>query len=265
MVLALPHSYLDYPAVEAAAELAECLGVQCVGTFIVEPAIATLGERCGAQELRSIAAGWQPIAGENLARDIAQATESARRNFARAVRRRGADGAFRLLHGGSGQILSSLVERSDIVAMIEPLHPADRITHQFRDMFHAAFDAPSSVMLVPSRILRKQGPVVAVATSSNDPAVRTAAGIAGLMKETVLVINATDAPIAREVLPPGQRPARIIALTEKGRPLETRLLEELSNARERLIVARRGLLDGVGTRVVADRRGVPVLLTGSDD
>lgn len=260
MVLALPHSPLDFPAVETAAELAECLGVQCVGTFIVEPAIASLGARYGAQELRSISEGWQPVESESLARDIAQAVESARRNFAALVERKATEGSFHLLHGGADQGLSSLVGRDDIIAMVEPRHPVDRITHQFRNVMSAAFDVSSSIMLVPSRVLRKQGPVVAVAASPNDPAIRVAADIAALMKEPLLIINVTGAPIVREGLPADPRRSRIIDSAAKGLPLESRVTDDLRNAGERLIVARRALLDGTATRTVADRRGVPVLL-----
>jgi hypothetical protein len=265
MVLALPHSSLDYPAVEVVAELAECLGVQCVGTFIVEPAVASLGSRYGAQELRSIVEGWRPVEGESLAREIALAAESARQKFAAVVRKNATEGTFHLLQGGANQAFSSLVRRDDIVAMIEPRHPADRITHQFRNVIRTAFDVSSFVMLVPSRILRKQGTIAAVAASPNDPAIRVAADIAAQMKEALLIINTSGKPISRAVLPTDERRARIIDSTAKGRPLEASVPDDLTNAGERLIVARRTLLDVAGTRAVADRRGVPVLLTGGDD
>lgn len=264
MVLALPHSSLDYPGVEAAAELAECLGVQCLGTFIVEPAIASLGARQGAQELRSVASGWQYIGTEDLSRDIEQAAASARRNFAAAVGQRSMERAFHLVNGGPGQILASLVRRDDILVMIEPRHPVDRITHQFRDVMNAAFDVPSSVMLMPSRISRRRGPIVAIATTKDDAAIRVAADIAGLTKESLLIINAAGVPITRQAIPPAQRQARIIASRAKSLPIEARVLADLENAGERLIVARRVLLDEAGTRVIADRLGVPVLLAGGD-
>lgn len=264
MVLALPHSALDYPAVETAAELAECLGVQCVGTFIVEPAIASLSAWHGAQEFRSIAGGWQLVEGENLARDLEQVAESARRNFAAAIRQRGAEGIFHLVHGGTGQSLASLVRRDDIVTMIEPRHPADRITHQFQDAVRAAFDASSSVMLVPSRILRRHGPVVAVATTPNDGAIHVAAELARLMREPLLIINATGVTISRDAVPFDQQQVRVIASSGTNSSIETRVLADLEKARERLIVARRAHLDEAGTRVVADRRGVPVLLASGD-
>jgi hypothetical protein len=259
MVLALPHSPLDYAAVEAATELAEGLGVQCLGAFVLEPAISSLSARSGAQELRSPVTGWQPVAHERLVQDIEESVETARRSFAAAARRGGADAVFQLLHGGASETLASLVRRDDIVVMIEPRHPADRITHQFRNVAEAALAASSSVMLVPSRVLRKQGPVVAVATEPNDRVIDVAANVASCMREPLFIVNATGAPIARGTVP-GERQPRIIASRSRGLPIERRVLADLGDAGERLIVVRRTGLDQSGLRVVADRRGVPVLM-----
>lgn len=259
MILALPHSPLDYPAVEAATELAECLGMQCLGAFVVEPAISSLSARSGAQEFRSTATGWQPVAQERLVQDLEEVVEAARRRFAAAARRGGADAIFQLLHGGAGQTLMSLVHRDDIIVMIEPRHPADRITHQFRNVTRAAFDASSSVMLVPSRILRRQGPVVAIATVPNDRTVDVAADVASRMREPLFIVNATGAPIDRATVPVERR-TRVIASPSRGLPIERRVLADLGNAGERLIVVRRTDLDEAGLRVVADRRGVPILM-----
>lgn len=262
MVLALPHSALDYPAVEAAAEMAESLGMQCLGAFIIEPAISSLSERSGAQEFRSIATGWQPVEGESLARELEEMTENARRRFAALVRDRTTEAIFQLAHGGSGQILASLAGSNDIVVMIEPRHPADRITHQFRNFVQAAFDTSSSVMLVPSRIIRKRGPVVAIATAPDDQAIKAAAGIAGVMRESLRIINATGAPLAREAIPFDQQRTAIITSRSENMPIERRVLADLGNAGERLIVGRRGDLDEAGSRVLAGERGVPILVVG---
>jgi hypothetical protein len=260
MVLALPHSPLDYPAVEAATELAEGLGVQCLGAFVLEPAISSLSARSGAQEFRSTVTGWEPVAHERLVQDIEDVVETARRSFVAAARRGGAaDAVFQLLHGGAGEILAALIRRDDIVVMIEPRHPADRITHQFRNVAAAALAASSSVMLVPSRVLRKQGPVVAVATRPDDRAIDVAANVAGCMGEPLLIVNATGAPIARRAVP-GERQPRIIASPSQSLPIERRVLADLENTGERLIVVRRTGLEQSGLRVVADRRGVPVLM-----
>jgi hypothetical protein len=265
MVLALPHSSLDYPAVAVAAELAECLGVQCVGTFIVEPAIASLDGRPGLQEFRSIARGWQPVESGDLSRDIEQVTASARRAFSAAFGRKTTEGIFHVERGGTGQLLASLAGRDDILVMIEPRHPIERITHQFRNILHAAFETSSAVMLMPSRILRERGPIVAIAAAEDDPAIRLASEVAGLTKESLLIINATDGPIARQAIPFGQRQGRIIASPTNGLPIDARVLADLGNAGERLIVARRKVLAESGTRAVVERRGVPVLLAGDSN
>jgi hypothetical protein len=266
MVLALPHSALDYSGVEVATELAECLGVQCLGTFIVEPAIASLGVRPGAQEFKSIAAGWQPIELENLARDIQDAAAAARRRFAAAAGGRSTEAVFHLIHGVTGEIVTSLARHDDIVAMIEPRHPADRITRQFRDFMEAAFQASSSVMLLPSRVVRQQGPVVAVATKPDDAAIELATQVAGAMHEPLVIVNATGGPIAADAMRGATRTQpRIISTPIRGLSIEDQVLSGLADVRERLIVARRAIFDGARLRTMAEKRRVPVLTTGGSE
>lgn len=263
MVLALPHSVVDYSGVEVATKLAECLGVQCLGTFIVEPAISTLGVRRGAQEFQSAAVGWQPIEQEKLARDIEDAVTEARRRFSAAAERRSTEAVFHLVHGVAAEIVASLARDDDIVVMIEPRHPADRITRQFRDFTEAAFQASASVMLLPSRVLRQDGPIVAVATVADDAAIEAAAHVADAMHEPLVIINATGEPISAEAMARGkQTQPRIISSPWRGLSVEDQLLAGLADVRERLIIARRASLDGASSRLVADRRGVPVLVTG---
>lgn len=266
MVLALPHSVMDYSGVEVATGLAERLGVQCLATFIVEPAISSLGVRPGAQEFKSVAAGWQPIEHENLTRDIQDAVAIARRRFAAATGGRSTETVFHLVHGVTGEIVASLARDDDIVVMIEPRHPADRITRQFRDFMAAAFQASSSIMLLPSHVLRQQGPVVAVATVPDDAAIELANRVADAIRESLVIINATGERITADAVPGGKRTQpRIISMPVRGLSVEDQVFAGLADVRERLIVARRAIFDGARLRTVAEKRRVPVLVTGGSE
>lgn len=264
MVLGLPHNAQDYQAVEAATELAECLGLPCLGAFIVEPAMSGLGALTGAQELRSVTAGWQPIESESLARDIQEAVDAARRKFANVAAGLGVDSAFHLARGAAGEILASLAADNDIVAMIQPRHPADRITRQFLGFMEAAFEASSSVMLLPSRVVRKQGPIAVVATGSgDDSAIDAATHMARATGESLLVINASGEPMQPpQLAAERQVSSRVVSLPWRGLPVGEQIATGLAGVQERLIVARRAILDGAQSRAVADRRGVPVFVTG---
>jgi hypothetical protein len=262
MVLGLPHNAQDYPAVEVAARVAESLNLQCLGAFIVEPAIITLGELPDARELKSVAAGWQPVEGNSLARDLEEAVDAARRQFAAVAVRLNTDMAFHLALGATAEVVASLAGADDIVAMIEPRHPADRITRQFLSFMEAAFQTSSAVMLFPRRVLRKDGPIVAIAAGSDDAAIDVAADMAMAMHESLIVINTTEEPIA--TLPSafeGRIKSRVISMPLLGPSIGEQVLAALAGVRERMIVVCRTTLDCAQSRVMADRRGIPVLVT----
>ena len=264
MVLGLPHSAQDFPAVEVAGELAECLGLQFLGAFIVEPAIFELGGIPGTRELKSIATGWQPIEGDSLARDFQDAVDTARRQFATVARRLNIDTAFHLERGITAEIVASLAKGNDIVVMIEPRNPADRITRQFLSLVEAAFEATSSVMLLPSRVLRKEGPIVVVASGPGDAAIGIAAEMAWAMHESLVIIDSTGQPMPNPSFE-ADRPvkSRIISVPQSGLSIQDRVSTALAGVRERMIVACRSTFDSAQSRTVADMRGVPVLVTGS--
>lgn len=266
MVLGLPQNAQDYPGIETAAELAERLGVQFCGAFIVEPAVLGLGGIPGTQQLTSVAAGWQPIEGDSLARDIQDAADAARRKFSAVTGRLSVDTTFHLAHGVTAEIVASLASENDIVVMIEPRHPADRITRQFLSLIEAAFQAASSVMLLPSRVLRKEGPIVVVAAGPGDKAIDLGADIARAMHEQLIIVNASAEPISNPALAPGGSVRfRIIAAPSRMPSIEQQILIGLVGVRERMIVACRTTLDSAQSRAVAYKRGVPVLVTGGAD
>ena len=264
MVLGLPHNAQDYPAIETAAELAETLGAQFFGAFIVEPAIADLGGIPGAQQLKSLSAGWQPIERDSLARDMQEAADAVRRKFSAVTGRLHIDTVFHLARGMTADIVASLASANDVVVMIEPGHPADRITRQFLSLMEAAFQASSSLLLVPSRVQRKIGPIVVVAAGPRDEAVDLAADMAGALRESLVVINPTGEQISSPALAPGSSiKCRIISPPLRARSIEEQIMIELAGVRERLIVARRTMIDCPQLRTLAEKRGVPVLVTGS--
>lgn len=263
ILLGLPHNAQDYPAIELAGELAECLGAQFFGAFIVEPAIFDLGGIPGAQQLKSVTAGWQPIEGDSLARDVQEAADAAHRKFSAIAERLNIDTAFQLLHGMTAEIIASLASENDIVAMIEPRHPADRITRQFLSFMEAAFHASSSVMFLPSRVLRKEGPVVVVAAGSGDKAIDLGADMAAVMHEQLIVINTAAEPISHPALASGGPIKSRVVTAPRALSIEEKVVAGLAGVRERMIVACRTTLDSAQSRAVAYKRSVPVLVTGS--
>jgi hypothetical protein len=83
MLLRLPHSRQDYPAVAMTAELAALLGLDLVGTFFDESSLLRFAELPTTREFR--AGGWHPLDTDQLTRELALAEREAERLFQEAI------------------------------------------------------------------------------------------------------------------------------------------------------------------------------------
>jgi hypothetical protein len=262
MVLGLPHSATDYASVAFTAQLAELLGLDIVGLFVEDESLAELAALPCVRELRSLGGGWHPIDAAQMARGTGQAAASARRLFEEAAKTLRIGTRFDLARGSIADILGSQSTVDDIIAVIEPKNPAERVTHQYRQMMDVAFNAPAAMLLIPSRISRRAGPVVAVATSGEDPSLHAALGIATSIKEHLIVLAPPEADKA--VM---NKLAQISEVPVDWRPLlrgaidASELASLLSRTKERFMVLSRGAADGRLPSQLASGRGVPVLLT----
>jgi hypothetical protein len=261
LLLGLPHSALDHASVAFAAELAELMGLGVLGLFMEDEGLAHLAALPQARELRSLGGGWHPIDAAELAAIRGQAAVEARRRFEEAAKTRRVAATFNRAEGPIAEIIGSQSTAGDIIVVIEPRNPAERVTHQFMQLMDAAFNAPSAVLLVPSRITRRSGPIVAVAESAEDASVQAALKLAALTKERLIVLappKLDDRELARLAEQSGVAVDRQ-ALPGKIGELELSAL--LSRNRERFVVlSREGADDRRPARLASGRR-VPVLVT----
>ena len=152
----------------------------------------------------------------------------------------------------------------DIVVIIEPRNPAERVTQQFTRLVDAAFGASFAVMVVPSRIARTTGPIAAVMSGPDDPSIRHALAIAAAAKERVIVLapaklNA-DVSISELARTAGVQVEFGPAMQE---PLDLSWLpRHLAHLNERLLVMTRAAVIDRGASMIASLRRVPVLVTG---
>ncbi len=157
MVLGLPHSAIDYASVAFTAQFAELLGLDIVGLFVEDESLADLAALPCVRELRSLGGGWHPIDAVQLAQGTGQA------RLTHAAFLGGCEGpadrnALQPREGPIADVISSQSTVDDIFAVIEPKNPAERVSHQYRQLVEGAFNAPAAMLLVPSRISRRQGP-----------------------------------------------------------------------------------------------------------
>ena len=261
----LPQSAGDYAAVAVTAQLADLMGASVVATFVQDPDLVEMAALPCVRELRSLGGGWQPIEGP--------AARSASSSLQRPLR--GGFSMTRCARPGSRRASPSQEDRSrmwrvasaaadDIVVIIEPRNPAERVTQQFTRLVDAAFGASvrghgrSKSDSEDHRTDRSRD--VGARRSEHPPAL----AIAAAAKEQVIVLGPAklnaDVSISELARTAGVRIEFGPAMQE---PLDLSWLpRHLAHLNERLLVMTRAAVIDRGASMIASLRRVPVLLTG---
>ncbi len=259
MVLGLPQGSVNRAAVDAAADLAEFLNIELLATFVADPTLPALAGLSGARELRTLGQGWQPIDRDRITRDIDRAVSVARRRFAESVSARAIKTSFDVLTGA--EAIASLIRFDDIVAVLEPAHPGETITRQFTGLLEAAFETAGAVLVVPRRIARTTGPIVTVATDSDEPSVHAALEIAAALKERLIIVTAAGMRPSIKVLADAKQLGVQVEHIVGGSPsADASLLAASASLRERLRVLTRSVLTDDVARLFLSLHGIPLLL-----
>jgi len=262
MILGLPHSAGDYPSVGATVRLAELLHTQLLGMFAEDRSLMDLAALPFARELRPLGGGWQTIDVNRLAAEFEGSSATARRLFGEVVRNCRVETSFRVERGTAADIIASVATAEDIVVVIEPANPAERVTQQFVRLMDSAFRASASVMIIPSRIARLSGPVVALASGPSDPSIEAAARIANAAREKLIIVGPAErfAPKAAQSNAVAVSAEQIEFASTTALQDVPRLAGELQHWNERLLVMTRGALPDAKVLALASSRSVPVVV-----
>lgn len=264
MLVRLPQNAGDYAAVGVMAQFAGLMGASVVATFVQDVELVEVAALPCVRELRPFGGGWHPIEGPELLRQLELAATTARRLFHDTVRPTRIKASFNVARGPLADVMGASPAADDIVVIIEPRNPAERVTQQFTRLVDAAFGASFAVMVVPSRIARTTGPIAAVMSGPDDPSIRHALAIAAAAKEQVIVLGPAklNADVSISEL------ARIAGVRVEFGPAMEELLDlswlprHLAHLNERLLVMTRAAVIDRGASMIASLRRVPVLLTG---
>jgi len=262
LVLGLQPSAADR-TMQIAAELADLLNLELHGLLFEDTSLRDLAAIPFARELRTLGGGWHAIDVERLSHEFERTARNIERVFADTARRLATKSQFEIARGPIGQAIASISRAGDIVMIVEPLSAAERASQQFAWLVRAAFASAPAVMLVPPRIVRTKGPIVAIATSPEDPSIEVAAAIAIAAQEELVVIEADgqadrNAPI-RAAAEAGLSVKRMTA--PKARlPDPATCAQAFRFVQERLIVMTRGAFEDGVASALASARGVPVLV-----
>ena len=239
IVLAVSHRPSDDVAGRVALVLAEDLNLDLLGYYPEDVDVLALSAMPFARELRSLEPSWTAIDGTRLAAEVALVAQRAERRFLETVAASGAASSFAVFRGNRVEAIRSLSRAGDIVIVSESAGPDPFATHTTQQLAEAALGSEASVLLVPRRIARQRGAVVALTTRANDTSIEAAALIAEATKSKLVIAGIGEAA-------EGTQAAAVV---------------RLESLNERLLVIARGLMENSAVSMLAARRRVPVLIT----
>ena len=247
-----------------AVELAGLLELDLLGLFLEETGLRDLASLPFAREFRPLGGGWHPIDLDRLSHDMEVAARTTERMFAAAAKCLAARSHFAIVRGSTAETIASISQTGDIIMIVEPVTAAERATEQFSWLIEAAFRSAGAVMLVPSRVARTRGPVVAIASAPDDPCVATAAAIATAAGEELVVIAAyesssDDLPI-RKLAAGAALTIKHIAEAKIPPSDPSALSRALNELKERLVVMTRDVRKRDLALQMAAARHVPILV-----
>jgi hypothetical protein len=247
-----------------AVELAQLLNLELLGVFLEDTSLQNLACIPFAREFRPLGGGWHPIDVGQWSHDLELAAQSAERMFAETAKHLRTQFRFEVARGPMAATIATVSQTSDIVVIGEPVSAAERVTQQFSWLIQAAFRSAAAVMVVPSRIARARGLIVAIAMAPDDPSIAVAANIARAANEEMVVVDVCEKAIGE---------ARVRALAgAKGLAIRhiisgriagvdaASLVHALRPLNERLVIMTRRASDGQVASTIATERKVPVLL-----
>jgi hypothetical protein len=194
MIIGLPHNPRDYPAVSTTVWLAKQLGIDLIGTVFEDVGLAQLADLPEAREFRAMSS-WQPLSAAQLTSDLARMSAEAQRMFSEIIAQQRTSGSFQLARGSAADFLVQ-AGANDIVAIVDPKNPLERITRQFRELVDIIFQTAASVLIVPSSPPVDSRQLVAAGSRIGDPAIATAIAIAASAKEPLTIIPLEQSPQA---------------------------------------------------------------------
>lgn len=242
--------------IQTAAEMARLLGLDICGVFVEDAAVLGLASFPFAREFRLPTHQWHPIELDRVAAEFRDAAGAAKRLLDTVSQGLGVRCTFEHRRGDPSGVVADLLCSSDIVVLAGG---NDGPTQSFLSAWRRACGSDASVLLLPPGRIRAHGPIVALL--AGERGVRTAAHIAGVAGETLLLLGPAEALASASVdLPADQVRARPLA-----EATENVLRFALGDDGERLLVLDRdGLAPEREAAVlrVAAARGTPVLLVG---
>jgi hypothetical protein len=259
-VLGLQH-HPSRHGLSIAVDVARLLGLDLFGLFVEDESLMHLAALPFCREFSPLG-GWRAVDSAQLVRDLQAAASSAQRSFAAAVKDLPTSCEFVATRGSMAAAISSHARPDDMVVLSAPSAVGEYTAEAFPLLIDTALRSAAGVLLVPRRIARQLGDVVAIAARPDDPSINVAADIARAANAKLVIIELFDAEgadrsAAREDRRATRKPARA-AVSDPAL-----MLAAFRGERERLVVVTQGASAASLPTIVASWRRVPVLVVAA--
>ncbi len=269
VIVGLCHGAADAATMRTAAEFAQLLGLDLHCLFIEDEALLALAELPFAREIRLPTHTWSPLTADAVEADIRQAVIRTRRLLDEIIQEIGVPTEFEVLRGDPATCIAAVCQSGDIIVSAEHGPPTFPVTHSVTRLHAGAHESATSVLLLPTHLKPRRGPVVAVLTDAADHSLDMACRVATSAKEDLVILlpepagsRAADTAAAgakNRAHALGQPQEHISVRTIHGFQAED-VLRALAHLQERLIVMTRATSAATAASRIAAARGVPVLL-----
>ena len=267
LIVELGHGAADARTLRAVAEVAALLHWDLHGLFIEDESLLELAQLPFVRELRLPGHEWHKIETDRIAAELRRAAAEARRLLREVGAALGVPHAFEVHRGDPANAFAAVTLATDVMVVAAPTTPAGRLGHGVSRLRAAVDGSTASLLLLPARFALRHGPVVALLSGADDPALRLAARAAANTRERLLLLlpegeaSLTEAAVQRSVAL-GVPKTRVTTRSLSGSGPED-VLHALSHVHERLLVLTRGASPAgevaAASRIASDR-GVAVLL-----
>ena len=244
-----------------AAEFADLLQLELFGLFVEEENLLGLAALPFAREFKLFGGGWRSVGMEEISHDLEIAARSAERAFTDAAKALRTECQFEVVRGSMAETIASISRASDIIVLTEADSLAECATPKSLAVVAAALHSAAAVLLVPARVARHSGSIVAIATEPEDPSIEVAKAVAVAAKEELVIVEAfrsAGTNPASITDPSTKIPVRRIPLTGPGMANESGIWSALGRVRERLVVMTRS--EKYPLWSIASMRQVPILI-----
>ena len=253
---------------EIAAEMARYFSAQFSVLMIEDAASGVMGSLPFAREYIPGRSTWQTIEVADVQARNALAQRRAREAFADVARLHGLSADFEVMKGDGQEELARVLRNYDVVAMVAPTSAGAWMTLPFSAFAEAALHGPAIALLLPARIFRRKGPVVALASATDQDSLMLGARLAQATGEMLVVLAADAKDIAQNVQSVAARvdlpSARLRIIDADGSNLHD-INRLLGVAGARILVARREYLTqpGLGQLIgLAAAHGIAIFIPG---